>query len=50
MFDRLINDLMTKLIYKNLGVRIYKSYLNIFAYANNITLASTSTAGIQSLT
>ena len=31
------------------GVRIYESHLNMFAYANDLNLVSTTAAGLQSL-
>ena len=49
MFNKFINDLLTKLKSMNTGVRIYNFHLNMFAYADDLNLVSTSAAGLQSL-
>ena len=49
MLNKFINDLLTKLKSMNTGVRIYNFHLNMFAYADDLNLVSTSAAGLQSL-
>ena len=49
MFNKFINDLLTKLKSMNTGVRIYNFHLNMFAYADDLNLVSTSAAGLQGL-
>ena len=49
MFNKFINDLLTKLKSIDTGVRIYDFHLNMFAYADDFNLVSTTAAGLQSL-
>ena len=49
MFNKFINDLLTKLKSMDTGVRIYDFHLNMFAYADDLNLVSTTAAGLQSL-
>ena len=49
MFNKFINDLLTKLKSMDTGVRIYDFHLNMLAYANDLNLVSTTAAGLQSL-
>ena len=42
MFNKFINHLLNKLKSMNTGVRIYDFHLNMFAYADDINLVSTS--------
>ena len=49
MFNKFINDLLIKLKSMSTGVRIYDFHLNMFAYADDLNLVSTTAAGLQSL-
>ena len=49
MFIKFINDLLIKLKSMRAGVRIYDFHLNMFAYADDLNLVSTTAAGLQSL-
>ena len=49
MFNKFINDLLTKLKSMDTGVRIYDFHLNMFAYADDLNLVSTTATGLQSL-
>ena len=49
MFNKFINDLLTKLKSMDTGVRIYDFHLNMFAYADDLNLVSTTATRLQSL-
>ena len=49
MFNKFINDLLTKLKFINSGVRIYDFHLNVFAYADDLNLVCTTASGLQNL-
>ena len=49
MFNKFINDLLVKLKTINAGVRIRDFHLNVFAYADDLNLVSTTAIGLQKL-
>ena len=49
MLNKFTKDLLTKLKSMNTGVRIYNFHLNMYAYADELNLVSTSAAGLLSL-
>ena len=49
MFNKFINDILTKFKSMDTGVRIYGFHLNMFVYADDLNLVSTTATGLQSL-
>ena len=49
LFNIFINDLLLQLKSMNSGVKISNFHLNVFAYADDLNLISTTAVGLQSL-
>ena len=49
LFNLFLNDLMLKLDHSNFGLRIFDQKINSCAYADDVSLLSSTAAGLQHL-